>query len=129
VAAPNLERKRWRSKRRGSHLRELPLAMDRLPQPVYCDVVKSRGTWHSSGRRQTLARSPGPAAEQVGTRPAHGLIHGEDLFTPSRYPRALGHESHHQREPRPEGHRRRGALHLLIFVTLLYHQNPHKSAS
>jgi hypothetical protein len=102
-------------------------AMDRLPQPVHCDVVKLRGTWHLSSRRQTPVRSPGPAAGQVGTGPAHGLIHGEDLFTLSHYLRALGHESHHWHESRRGDHRRRGALHLLIFVRILYHQKPHQS--
>jgi hypothetical protein len=64
--------------------------MDRFPHLVYYDMVKLRGTWHSSGRRQNPARSPRPATGQVGTTPAYGLIHDEDIFTPSRYPRALG---------------------------------------
>jgi hypothetical protein len=29
----------------------MPQAMDKLPQPVYCDVVKLRGMWHSSDMR------------------------------------------------------------------------------
>jgi hypothetical protein len=42
-------------------------AMDRLSMTVYCDVIRLRSTWHPGSRRQTLARSPGPAAGQVGT--------------------------------------------------------------
>jgi hypothetical protein len=42
-------------------------AMDRLPKAVYYDVVTLLSTWHSGGKRQTPARSSGPAAEQVGT--------------------------------------------------------------
>jgi hypothetical protein len=106
----------------------MPQAMDMPPQLVYCDVVKLRGTWPSSGRRQTPVRSPGSVAGQVGTGLDPGLIHGENLFTLSRYPCALGHESHRWRESRCRGHQRRGALHLPIFVRLLYHQNPHQSA-
>jgi hypothetical protein len=80
-------------------------AMDRLLILVNCKVVKLQGTWHPSGRWQTPARSPRPAAGQVGTRPAHGLIHGEDLFT-------IHHNPHiRERESRRGGHRRRGASH------------------
>jgi hypothetical protein len=42
-------------------------AMDRLPMMVYCDVVRLQGTWHPGGRQQTLTRSPGSTARQVGT--------------------------------------------------------------
>jgi hypothetical protein len=68
-------------------------ATDRLPMPVHCDVVKLRGMWHSSSRRQTPARSPGSATGQVGTGLAHGLIHGEDLFTVDHNPHTNEHES------------------------------------
>jgi hypothetical protein len=68
-------------------------AMDRLLILVHCDMVKLRGTWHPSGRWQAPARSPGPAAGQVGTGPAHGLIHSEDLFTIDHNSHTREHES------------------------------------
>jgi hypothetical protein len=61
-------------------------AMGKLLILVHCDVVKLRGTWHPRDRRQTPARSPGSTAGQVGTGPAHRLIHSEDLFTADHNP-------------------------------------------
>jgi hypothetical protein len=42
-------------------------AMNKLPKVVYCDVVTLLCTWHPGGKRQTLAKTSGPAARQVGT--------------------------------------------------------------
>jgi hypothetical protein len=66
-------------------------AMDTLLILVHCDVVNLRAPWHPSGRRQTLARSPGSAAGQVGMGPTHDLIHGEDLFTADHNPHTREH--------------------------------------
>jgi hypothetical protein len=94
-------------------------AMNKLPKAVYCDVVKHRGTWHSRGRRQTPARLPGPAARQVGTGPAPGLIHGEDLFHPeslsARLRARLRARIASPTRIQARGHRR---LHLKIFNTV-----------
>jgi hypothetical protein len=42
-------------------------AMDKLPKAVYCDVVSLLSTWRLGDKRQTPARSSGPAVGQVGT--------------------------------------------------------------
>jgi hypothetical protein len=63
----------------------------------------------------------GHVATQVGTttgRPqCPDLIHDEDLFTLSCYPRVTGRESQRRRESGHKGHRRRGALQLKIFFS------------
>jgi hypothetical protein len=60
---------------------------------------------------------------QVGTatgRPqCPDLIHDEDLFTQSRYPRVTRRESHRRRESMRKGHQRRGASHLKILFSTI----------
>ena len=79
-----------------------PQAMNKHANAVYCDVVLHLSTWCICGKRPSPARLPGPVVNKWVRRPALGLIQGEDLFTPSRYPRANVHESHRRRESRRE---------------------------
>jgi hypothetical protein len=59
-----------------------------------------------------------------GFLPSPSLIHGEDLFTPRRYPGTNGHESHRRRESRRGGRRRQGALHLWSYSVHCTIRNP-----
>jgi hypothetical protein len=113
VVASNFEKARWQAV--VAFTRAVSQAMIKLPKVVYYDMVKLRGTWHSHGRRQTPTRLPGPAARQVGTGLAPGLIHGEDLFHPESLSARLRARIASPTRIEARGHRRRGALHLKIF--------------
>ena len=52
------------------------------------------------------------------------FIPGARSFSQSCYPRVTGRESQRRRESGRKGHRRRGAMHLKIFPSPLYHCDP-----
>jgi hypothetical protein len=98
----------WRPKRGGESPPRTIMAftgamsqvMDRLPKAVYCDVVTLLSLWHPGGKRQTPARSSGPAARQVGTmassrpHPRSRSFHHRPISAPR------AHESQHRRGSR-----------------------------
>jgi hypothetical protein len=81
-------------------------AMDKLPKAVYCDVVTLLNMWRPGGKRQTPARSSGPAAGQVGTtasswpHPRSRSFHRRPISAPR------AHESRCPRGSRRGVHRR-----------------------
>jgi hypothetical protein len=106
-----------------------PPAMDGLTAMVHCDVLKLLGTWHTVGKRPTPARviSAGrrpseygePTSDRVRAYPVpRSLLHRDYLLTRE-------HKSLHRHGSRCEGHRRRGAMNLKIFFSLLYNGKPH----
>jgi hypothetical protein len=98
----------WRPERGGESptnaIIAFTYAMSRLPTAIYCDVVTLLFTWHGYEGRRTLARTPRLIVRQVGmvNSPVtwSELIPTPRSFTPSHYPRAIGHESQCQRGSR-----------------------------
>jgi hypothetical protein len=82
----------------------------------YCDVVRHQGTWHMIVERLTPARmiptSRGPSGygghngERARANPS------SKIFTPLRYPLALGTNHSGWHESGRTTHRRRGSLNL-----------------
>jgi hypothetical protein len=104
-----------------------PPAKDRPASTVYCDVLQLLGTWFTVGKRPTPVRaisvgcrSSGygePTSDRVRAYPVSRFLLRLDYLLTSE------HESQHQRRSRREGHRRRGVMHLKMFLSLLYHRN------
>jgi hypothetical protein len=91
-------------------------AMDMLATLVHCDVLDFQDVWRTIFKRLTLVRmisaSCGPSGygghncERAGTNPS------AKIFTPLRYPLALGTNHSGWRESGRTAHRRRGSLNL-----------------
>ena len=104
-----------------------PPAMDGPALTVYSDMLQQLGTWRTVGKwpmpsRAISAgrRSSGygePTSDRVRAYPvSRFLLHRDYLLTSE-------HESQHRHRSQREGHRRRGVMHLKIFLSLLYHRN------
>jgi hypothetical protein len=100
----------------GIHWAKSP-ATEGLSTATNCDMVTRSVAWrarvnsdhHRDGRAATSRRK---WVRRQGGHSAPTSSQARDFFTMSRYPCALGHESHRWRESRRGGHRRRGALNL-----------------
>jgi hypothetical protein len=104
-----------------------PPAMDGPTSTVYCDMLQLLGTWRTVDKRPTPARaisaghrSSGygePTSDRVQAYPVSRFLLRCDYLLTSE------HESRHRRISQCMGHRRRGVMHLKIFLSLLYHRN------
>jgi hypothetical protein len=104
-----------------------PPAMDGPASMVYCDVLQLLGTWRTVDKRPTPARAIAAGrrssgyseltSDRVLAYPVLRFLLRRDYLLTSE------HESQHKCRSWCDGHRRRGVMHLKIFLSLLYHRN------
>jgi hypothetical protein len=91
-------------------------AMDRLVTPIHCDVIDFQDAWSTIIKRlmpaRTIPASRGPSGygghngERARANPS------AKIFTPLRYPLALGTNHSDWHESGRTAHQRRGSLNL-----------------
>jgi hypothetical protein len=91
-------------------------AMDRLATPVNCDVLDLQDAWRTIIKRLTPVRmipaSRGPRGYDGHNGERARANPSANIFTPLRYPLALGTNHSGWRESGRTAHRRRGYLNL-----------------
>jgi hypothetical protein len=91
-------------------------AMDRLATPAHCDVLDFQDAWRTIVKRLTSVRmipaSRGPSGYSGHNGERARANPSAKIFTPLRYPPALGTNHRDWRESGRTAHWRRGSLNL-----------------